>query len=60
MSFCSTNQPRVGFVECLSGILSAQLGVSKLKNMMLLNLLTPKVGAKHELLFNKPAKSWVC
>jgi hypothetical protein len=55
MSFCSTNRPRVGFVECLSGILSAEQGVRKFITMIIMTLVTLKVGAKPELLFNKPA-----
>jgi hypothetical protein len=44
---------RGGFVEHLSLTEVAQQSVTKIIHMTIMNLVTPKAGAKHELLFNK-------
>jgi hypothetical protein len=43
------------FVEHLSATQVAQQSVTKTISVTIMNLVTPKAGAKHELLFNKPA-----
>jgi hypothetical protein len=43
------------FVERLSLTQVAQQSVTKIMSLTIMNLVTPKAGAKHELLFNKPA-----
>jgi hypothetical protein len=43
------------FIEHLSLTEVAQQSVTKIKPLTNLNLITPKVGAKHEHLFNEPA-----
>ncbi len=53
MSFCSTNSG--GFVEHLSLTKVAQQSETKIIYMTLMNLVTTKAAAKHELLFKKPA-----
>jgi hypothetical protein len=55
MSFCSTNRPRGGVVEHPSLTYVAQQSVTQILTVTIMNLATPKVGAKHELLFNKLA-----
>ncbi len=60
MSFCSTNRPLdssslIGFVEHLSQTWAAQQSETKITATSLVNFVTPKVGAKNELLFNKSA-----
>ena len=60
MSLCSTDWPLVtevrgGFVEHLSVTKVAQQSVTKIISPTIMNLVTPKAGAKNELLFNKPA-----
>jgi hypothetical protein len=45
------------FVKHLSATLVAQQSVTKIMPVTIMNLVTPKDGAKHELLFNKPV-SW--
>ncbi len=44
-----------GFVEHLSQTLVAQQSVTKIISVTVLNLVTPKAGAKHELLLNSQA-----
>ncbi len=44
---------RGGFVEHPSPTLVAQQSVTKMISISIMNLVTPKAGAKHELLFNK-------
>jgi hypothetical protein len=44
-----------GFVEHPSPTLVAQQSVTKIISINIINLVTPKAGAMHELLFNKPA-----
>jgi hypothetical protein len=44
-----------GFVEHLSQIQVAQQSVTKIISLICINLVTPKVGAKNELLFNAQA-----
>ncbi len=46
---------RGGFVEHPSLTLVAQQSVTKIITLAVVNLVTPKAGAKHELLFNEPA-----
>jgi len=46
---------RGGFVEHLSRTWAAQQSVTKIKSLIFINLATPKVRAKHELLFHEPA-----
>jgi hypothetical protein len=46
---------RGGFVEHLSRTYVSQQSVAKILSRVFINLVTPKVGAKHELLFNEPA-----
>jgi hypothetical protein len=46
---------RGGFVEHLSLTSVAQQSVAEIISLTIMNLVTPKVGAKHELLLNKPA-----
>ncbi len=53
MSICSTI--RGGFVEHLSPTYVTLQSVTKIICLIFTNLVTPKVGAKHELLFNEPA-----
>jgi hypothetical protein len=53
MSFCSTNQPM--FVEHPNWTYVAQESVTQIISLTILNLATPKAGAKHELLYNEPA-----
>jgi hypothetical protein len=48
---------RGGFVEHLSPTLVAQQSVTKIIFVTMMNLVTHKAGAKHELLFNKPASN---
>ncbi len=48
-----------GFVEHLSATLVAQQSVNNIISLAILNLVTPKVGARHELLFNKPASEFL-
>ncbi len=51
----NAEQSRGGFVEFLSCTQIAQQSVTKIISLEVVNLVTPKPGAKHELLFNKPA-----
>ncbi len=44
-----------GFVEHLSRTQIAQQSVTKFISLGIVNLVTPKAGAKRELLFNEPA-----
>jgi hypothetical protein len=44
-----------GFVQHLSADLSSKQSVTKIISVTIMNWVTPKAGAKHELLFNKPA-----
>ncbi len=44
-----------GFVEHLSRTQVAQQSVTKFISLGIENLVTPKAGAKRELLFNEPA-----
>ncbi len=48
-------QYRDRFVEHLSPTYAAQHSVTRHIALMVMNLVTPKVGAKSELFFNKPA-----
>jgi hypothetical protein len=48
---------RSAFVECLGRTWVAQQSVTKIISLTKMNLVTPKVGAKHEVLFNKPASA---
>ncbi len=50
----SSSMVRGGFVEHLSWTLVAQQTVTKNIAMIVINLVTTKVVAKRELLFNKP------
>jgi hypothetical protein len=46
---------RGGFVEHLSMTYVAQQSVTKIIIVTIMNLVAPKAGARHELLFNEPA-----
>jgi hypothetical protein len=46
---------RGGFIKHLSPTQVAQQSVTKIISPTIMNLVTPKAGAKHELLFNKSA-----
>ncbi len=48
-------QLRGGFIEHLSRTLVAQQSVTKITSLVVVNLVTPKAGAKNELVFNKQA-----
>jgi len=52
---CNIQGDRVGFVEYVSRTLSSTTSVTKIIFLIFINLVTPKVCAKHEPLFNKPA-----
>ncbi len=52
---CNIQGDRVGFVEYVSRTLSSTTSVTKIIFLIFINLVTPKVRAKHEPLFNKPA-----
>ncbi len=58
MSSCSTTRPqwsRGGFVDHLSRTQAAQQSVTRIIVMDVMNSVTPKAVAKHDLLFNKTA-----
>ncbi len=46
---------RGGFVKHLSATWAAQQSVTKIIFVTFMNLVTPRAGARHELLFNEPA-----
>ena len=45
-------------VEHVSQTEVAQQSVTKIISVTIVNLVTPKAGAKHELLLNEPASGW--
>ncbi len=49
MNFCSTNWPLGGFADCVL------LKYDHIIWVAVMNLVTLKAAAKHELLFNEPA-----
>jgi hypothetical protein len=53
MSFCSTKSLK--FARHLSLTLAGQQSVTQVIAMVVVNFVTPKGSAKHELLFNTPA-----
>jgi hypothetical protein len=53
-----THLCRVGFVEHLSWTQETEQSVNKIISVTSMNLVTPKVGGKYELLFDKPASDW--
>ncbi len=55
----TSGEVRGWFVDHLSQTYVAQHSVTKIITLAIVNLVTPKVGAKHELLFNKPASGEV-
>ncbi len=62
LEFCSTNrqfvEDRGGFIEHLSLTYVAQLSETQIIPVAIMNLVTPKAGAKNELLFNKLASGF--